>query len=75
MVNYILIAAQVAVWLVVGVLLYQIWRKFKSIPENQVIGEARVKFMTRRLIWVAICAGFIFAMQITSAILRILEII
>ncbi len=71
----ILIAAQITVLLVIGVLLWQIWRKFKSIPEDEVIGENRTKYMTRRLTWIAICSGFVAALQIISAILRMVEII
>ena len=70
-----LIAAQITVLLVIGVLGWQIWRKFKSIPEDEVIGEDRTKYMTRRLTWIAICAGFAAALQIISAILRILRIL
>jgi hypothetical protein len=75
MLNYILVAAQITVLLVIGVLLWQIWRKFKSIPEDEVIGEDHTKYMTRRLTWIAICCGLEAALQITSAIQRILEII
>ena len=70
-----LIATQITALLVIGVLGWQIWRKFKSIPEDEVIGEDRAKYMTRRLTWITICTGFTAALQITSAILRILEII
>ena len=66
-----LIAAQIILLLVIGVLLWQIWRKFKSTPEDEVIGEDRTKYMTRRLVWIAVCAGHMAALQITSAILRI----
>ncbi len=71
----ILIAAQITVLLVIGMLLWQIWHKFKSIPEDEVIGEDRTKYMTRRLTWIALCAGFVAALRITSAVLRMLEII
>lgn len=75
MLNYILVAAQIIVLLFIGILVWQIWRKFKSIPEDAVIGEDHTKYMTRRLTWIAICAGLEAALQITSAILRIWEII
>ena len=70
-----LIAAQITVLLFIGVLLWQIWRKFKSIPEDEIIGEDRTKYMTQRLTWIGICTGFLAVLQIASAILRMLEII
>ena len=70
-----LIAAQISVLLVIGVLAWQIWRKFKSIPDDEVIGEERAKYMTRRLKWIAVCIGLEAALQVAAAVLRILEII
>ena len=75
MLNYCLIAAQIIVFIIIGILVWQIWRKFKSIPEDEIIGETRAKYMTRRLTWIGICAGLETALYITSAVLRILEII
>ena len=70
-----LIAAQISVLLVIGILAWQIWRKFKSIPDDEVIGEERAKYMTRRLKWIALCVGLEAVLSITSAVLRVLEII
>ena len=72
-----LIAAQITVLLVIGVLLWQIWRFLKSndIPDDEPLGEERAKFMTLRLKWIAVCIGLEAALQITSAVLRMLEII
>lgn len=71
----ILIAAQITVLLAIGLLMWQIWRKFKSIPEDEVIGEDRAEYMRRRLTWVAVCAIAEAILQIASAILRLLEVI
>ena len=73
MLNYFLIAAQIIVFIIIGILLWQIWRKFKSIPEDEIVGETRAKYMTRRLTWIAICAWLEAALQIASAILRFVE--
>lgn len=73
--QYILRVAPLIPLLVIGALIWQIYRKFKSIPEDEIIGEERAKYMTQRLTWIAICAGLTVALQITSIILRILEII
>ena len=70
-----LIAAQISVLLVIGFLAWQIWRKFKSIPDDEVIGEERAKYMTRRLKWIAVCIGLEAALQVAAAVMRILEII
>ena len=75
MLNYFLIAAQIIVFIIIGILVWQIWRKFKSIPEDEIVGETRAKYMTLRLTWIAICAGLEAALQIASAILRFLEVI
>ena len=73
MLRYILIAAQILVFIAIGVLLWQIWRKFKSIPDNEVIGDQRTKYMTQRLTWIGICAALEAGLQIASAILRFIE--
>lgn len=70
-----LIAVQISVLLVIGILAWQIWRKFQTIPEDEIVGEERVKFMTRRLKWIAVCIGLEAALQVAAAVLRILEII
>ena len=75
MLNYFLIAAQIIVFIIIGIFVWQIWRKLKSIPEDEIVGETRAKYMTLRLTWIAICAGLEAALQIASAILRFLEVI
>ena len=71
----ILIATQIAVLLVIGVLLWQIWRKFKSIPEDEIIGEERAKYMTLRLTLITVCSAVEIVLFIASAVLRALKII
>ena len=73
MFHYALIAGQIIVLLVIGVLLWQTWRKLKSIPEDEVIGEERTEYMRRRLTWVAVCAIVEALLQIASTILRFVE--
>ena len=73
MLNYFLIASQIIVFILIGILVWQIWRKLKSIPEDEIVGETRAKYMTLRLTWIAICAGLEAALQIASAILRFVE--
>ena len=41
MLNYFLIAAQIIVFIIIGILVWQIWRKLKSIPEDEIVGETR----------------------------------
>ena len=71
----ILIAAQIAVLLVIGVLLWQIWRFLKrsDIPDDEPLGEKLAKYLTRRLTWLCVCFGLGAALLIASAILRVLE--
>ena len=71
----ILIATQIAVLPVIGVLLWQIWRKFKSIPEDEMIGEERAKYMTLRLTLITVCSAVEIVLFIASAVLRALKII
>lgn len=75
MLKYFFIAAQILVLIIVAILLWQIWGKIKSIPEDEVIGTERTKYMTRRLTWIGICSVFIAVVQIVSTVLRTLEII
>ena len=75
MLNTLLIAAQIVVLLVVGVLLWQIWHLLhrKDIPENEPLGENRVKYLSHRLTAVSICAVIEAALSIAQAILRFIE--
>ena len=61
--------------LIIGILVWQIYHKFKSISEDEVIGEERTNYMTRRLTWIAVCGILIAILRVTSTILRMLEII
>ena len=72
-----LIVAQIAVLLVIGLLLWQIWRFLKrnDVPDDEPLGEERAKFMTLRLKWIAVCIGLEAVLQIASAILRFFEVI
>ena len=72
-----LIATQITVLLVIGVLLWQIWRflRNKDIPDDEPLGEERAKYLTRRVTWIGICTVLEAALQIASAILRIVETI
>ena len=70
-----LIAARITVLLVIGILVWQIWQKYRSIPVDEVLGGDRAKYMTRRLKWITLCICLESALFIASAVLRILEII
>ena len=50
-------------------------KKNTLLPEDEVIGEERTKYMTRRITWIAVCGILVAILQVTSIILRILEII
>ena len=73
----ILIAVQIVVLIILGVLLWQIWRFLhsKDIPDDEPLGKERAKYLTRRATWICICVGLEAALQIASAILRFLEAI
>ena len=75
MLKYALLAAMIAVPLAGIFFLWQFWRKFKSIPDDEVIGEERTVYMRRRLTWIAVCAGAEIVLQITHFVLRTLEVI
>ena len=70
-----LVISQIIVLLIIGILMWQVCHAFKSIPEDEIIGEARAKYMTKRLKWIAFYACLEAALSITSAVLRVLEII
>ena len=73
----LLIAAQITVLLVIGVLLWQIWHFLKrnDIPDEEPLGEERARYLTVRLTWLCVCFGLESVLLIVSTILRVLEII
>ena len=73
--NYILLSAQILVLLVIGGLMYQIYRKFKSIPEDEIIGAERGKYITQRLRLIVACAAVEIVLLIATTVLRILKVI
>ena len=75
MLKYGLLVAMIAVPLAGIFFLWQFWRKFKSIPDDEVIGEERTVYMRRRLTWIAVCAGAEIVLQITHFVLRTFAII
>ena len=75
MLKYGILAAQVVVAFAGIFFLWQFWRKFKSIPDDEVIGEERTAYMRRRLTWIAVCVGAEIVLQIANFILRTLEVI
>jgi len=77
MYNDILLMVQIVVLIILGVLLWQIWRFLhnKDIPDDEPLGKERAKYITRRLTWIGICAGLEALLQIASAILRFIEAI
>ena len=75
MLKYGLLAAMIAMPLAGIFFLWQFWQKFKSIPDDEVIGEERTAYMRRRLTWIAVCVGAEIILQIAHFILRTFEII
>ena len=75
MLKYGLLVAMIAVLLAGIFFLWQFWRKFKSIPDDEVIGEERTAYMRRRLTWIAVCVGAEIILQIANFILRTFEVI
>ena len=75
MLNYILIATQIIVLLIIGTLVWQILCKFKSIPEDEIVGEERAKYMTQRLQAIVVCSAIEMMLLVAATVLRILEII
>ena len=75
MIKYGLLVAMIAVPLAGIFFLWQFWRKFKSIPDDEVIGEERTVYMRRRLTWIAVCVGAEIVLQITRFVLRTFAII
>ena len=70
MLKYILIAVQLLIIAAVGILLFQIWRKFKSMPEDEIIGEERTKYLIHRLTALSICFAIIIILSTIQIFLR-----
>ena len=73
----ILIAVQIVVLIILGVLLWQIWHFLhsKDIPDDEPLGEERAKYITCRLTWIGICTAVEAVLQIVATILRFVEVI
>ena len=77
MYNDILLMVQIVVLIILGVLLWQIWRFLhnKDIPDDEPLGKERAKYITRRLTWIGICTAVEAVLQIVATILRFVEVI
>mgnify|MGYP007053785316 CR=1 FL=1 len=75
MAHYIILAAQIIILVISGVLLWQIWHFLnrKDIPENEPLGEVRAKYLTQRLTALSICAVMEAVFCIAQAVLRFVE--
>ena len=75
MAHYLLLAAQIIVLMIAGVLLWQIWRfvKHKDIPEDEPLGDDRAKYLTQRLTALSVCAVMEAVLCIAQAVLRFVE--
>ena len=68
--NYVIAIFQLLFLIAALVLLWQLWRKFKQIPEDEVIGEERAKYMTKRLNILAVCFAAEAVLSIVQLVLR-----
>ena len=75
MLHYLLLAAQLIVMVIAGVLLWQIWHFLnrKDIPQDEPLGEVHANYLTRRLTALSVCAVIEAALAITQAVLRFIE--
>lgn len=63
-------AGQIIVLIVIGILLWQIWRAFRSAKEDEILGQERTDYMTRRLTWLTVLAIAEAVLQIAGVVLR-----
>ena len=70
MLNTILLTARIVFLILIAVLLLQVWRKFKSIPEDERIGEERAKYIDTRLKILALCTIAEAALSIAHRLLQ-----
>ncbi|MBR2937777.1 MAG: hypothetical protein IKB80_04710 [Oscillospiraceae bacterium] len=71
MLKTILVIVQIAALLAIAVLLWQILRKFKAIPEDEIIGEERAKYLTVRLNILMVCVAAEAVLSIVQTMLRL----
>ena len=69
-----LIVIQIIALIIIGVLLCQIWKFLnrKDIPDDEVLGEERAKYLTDRLNILRVCFIVEAAASILQLILRII---
>lgn len=72
---YVLLALEILVLLIIGFFWWQIWHFLhrKDIPEDEPLGEARAKYLTKRLNIIGVCAVLEAVMLITSSILNFIH--
>ena len=75
MLHYTLIAAQIIVLIVLGIVLWQVWQLLhsKKISDDEPLGEEQTNFLTRKLRKISICVVLESLLQIASAVLRFVE--
>ncbi len=75
MLKLALLAVQIAVLIVIGVLLWQIWHFLhrKDIPEDEPLGENRAKYLSHRLTAIGIGSAVEAVLCIAQAVLRFTE--
>lgn len=71
MLKTILFILQLAILLAVVLLLWQLWRKFRSIPEDEIIGEERAKYLTTRLNILMVCVTAEAVLSVAQTLLRL----
>ena len=68
--SYIIALFQLIFLIAIFILLWQTWRKFRQIHEDEVVGEERSNYITTRLNILAVCFGAETVLSIIQFILR-----
>ena len=74
MLHFYLLAAQIMPLIIIAILLWQIihFLKRAEIPEDELLGEKRARYLTHRLTAISVCAVIEALLCIAQAILRLL---
>ena len=72
MLHNILIVARILLLVIIAVVLIQIYRYWRRLPKDEVIGDERAKYIITRATVLTVCFVLEAALQIASVALRFL---
>jgi hypothetical protein len=71
--KHVLFILQMLLLFAIVIQLWQLFRFFKKLPEDEVIGEERAKYLQLRLTLLIVCIGIESVLSIIQSVLRFFD--